>query len=70
MVDKREWEKKRLEQKSEIAAMVSSVDDIAASYERFENTYIIINFSDSRYEVPDNLFTWVEVMITIWLLCV
>jgi hypothetical protein len=69
LAEKREWERKRLEQKSEITALVAVVDRIAARYDRYENVSTIINLSESRSDlVPDHLFTWVEKdMIALWL---
>ena len=71
MIDaqKREMEKKRAKQKSEIDVMISAVDRIAAGYERYENVSTVITFSEPRSEfVPDHLFTWMEQdMIAVWL---
>ena len=70
LAERREWERKRLGQKEEIDAIVSAVDRISASYDRYQNVSTIITFSEPRSEVvPDHLFTWVEKdMITMWLL--
>jgi hypothetical protein len=69
LAGRREWERKRLTQKEEIDTIVSTVDRIAASYDRYQNISTIITCSVSRSEaVRDHLFTWVEKdMIAMWL---
>jgi len=72
MAEKREWERRKEVQRRDIIAMVSNVDRIAASYDRYQNVSTIITCSEPRSEVvPDHLFTWVEQdMIAMWLFSV
>ena len=72
MADKREWERRKEEQRKEIIATVNHVDRIAASYDRYQNVSSIITCSEPRSEiVPDHLFTWMEHdMIALWLFTV
>merc|ERR1719318_2483603 len=72
MAEKREWERKKEEQRKEITTIANHVDRISASYDRYQNTSTIITFSEPRSEVvPDHLFTWVEQdMIALWLFSV
>jgi hypothetical protein len=72
LAEKREWERKRLEQKSEIAALVAVVDRIAASFDRYTNVSTIINFCEPRSDViHDHLFSWMDdEMVGLWMYAV
>merc|ERR1719318_619630 len=72
MAEKREWERRKEEQRKEINILVNHVDRIAASFDRYQNVSTIITCSEPRSEVvPDHLFTWVEQdMIAMWLFSV
>ena len=72
MAEKREWERRKEEQKKEINIMVNHVDRIAASFDRYQNVSTIITGSEPRSEiVPDHLFSWVvKDMIAMWLFSV
>ena len=73
MAEKREWERRKEEQRKDIVTMVSHVDRIAASFDRYQNTSTIITFSEPRPDavVPDHLFTWVEKdLIALWMFTV
>ena len=72
MAEKREWERRKEEQRKDIVVMVNHVDRIAASFDRYQNTSTIITLSEPRSDViPDHLFTWMEeAMIALWLFSV
>jgi hypothetical protein len=69
IAEKRERDRKHTEQKAELAALVATVDRIAACYDRYTNVSAIITFSEPRSDVhPDHLFTWMEKeLVGLWM---